>query len=151
MWPGTAGVSVCKPVRRTGGRAPREGIKKNLIRFCPVGARCGACPLKKLRLDYEAGDSPEGEPGIMVFLANVGVKDNRKIPVSRPVRTRRSSTEPLVCSKQDRFAAPSWLTFPEEESKQVPEPFRPLDYVLCAVAFFLVGIATVPLMTAWIR
>jgi hypothetical protein len=33
----------------------------------------------------------------------------------------------------------------------MPEPFRPFDYVLCAVAFFLVGIATVPLMTMWIR
>ena len=33
----------------------------------------------------------------------------------------------------------------------MPEPFRPFDYVLCAVAFFLVGIATVPLMTTWIR
>jgi hypothetical protein len=25
-----------------------------------------------------------------------------------------------------------------------PEPFRGLDYVLCAIAFFLVGIASVP-------
>jgi len=38
--------------------------------------------------------------------------------------------------------------FRETESKQVPEPFHPLDYVLCAVALFLVGIVTVPLMTA---
>ena len=61
-----------------GARARRK--KKNLIRFCPVGARYGACPLKKLRLDYEAGDSPGGEPDIIVFLASVGVKDNRRIP-----------------------------------------------------------------------
>jgi hypothetical protein len=40
--------------------------------------------------------------------------------------------------------------FPTER-KRMPEPFRPLDYVLCVAAFFLVGIATVPLMTAWIR
>jgi hypothetical protein len=33
----------------------------------------------KLRLDYEAGDSPGGEPDMIVFLAGVGVKDNRKI------------------------------------------------------------------------
>jgi hypothetical protein len=30
------------------------------------------------------------------------------------------------------------------------EPFHSLDYVLCIV-IFLVGIAAVPLMTAWIR
>jgi hypothetical protein len=30
-------------------------------------------------LDYEAGDSPEGEPDIIVFLASVGVKDNRRL------------------------------------------------------------------------
>jgi len=34
---------------------------------------------KKLRLDYKAGDSPGGEPDIIVFLACVGVKDNRRI------------------------------------------------------------------------
>jgi hypothetical protein len=34
---------------------------------------------------------------------------------------------------------------------QMPQPFRALDYVLCAAAFFLVGIAFVPLMTDWIR
>jgi hypothetical protein len=33
----------------------------------------------------------------------------------------------------------------------MPEPFHSLDYVLCVVAFVLVGIATVPLMTAWVR
>ena len=33
----------------------------------------------------------------------------------------------------------------------MPEPFRAFDYVLCAAAFFLVGIAAVPLLTAWIR
>jgi hypothetical protein len=37
--------------------------------------------LKKLRLDYEVGDSPGGEPSMIVFLANVGVKDNRRILV----------------------------------------------------------------------
>ena len=29
VWPGTAGVVVCRPVRRTGGLAPSEGIKRN--------------------------------------------------------------------------------------------------------------------------
>jgi hypothetical protein len=33
----------------------------------------------------------------------------------------------------------------------MPEPFRSFDYVLCVAAFFLVGIAAVPLITAWIR
>jgi hypothetical protein len=33
----------------------------------------------------------------------------------------------------------------------MPQTFRALDYVQCVVAFFLVGIAAVPLMTAWIR
>ena len=33
----------------------------------------------------------------------------------------------------------------------MPEPFRPLDYVLSAMAFLLAGIAAVPLMTAWLR
>jgi hypothetical protein len=31
------------------------------------------------------------------------------------------------------------------------QPFRAFDYALCVAAFFLVGIATVPLMTIWIR
>jgi len=31
-------------------------------------------------LDYEARVSPEGEPDMIVFLAIVGVKDNRRIP-----------------------------------------------------------------------
>jgi hypothetical protein len=38
-----------------------------------------------------------------------------------------------------------------ETIRQMLQPFRALDYVLCAVAFILVGIAAVPLMTAWIR
>jgi hypothetical protein len=37
------------------------------------------------------------------------------------------------------------------ERQRMPEPFHSLDYVLCAVAFLLVGIATVPLMTEWVR
>jgi hypothetical protein len=37
------------------------------------------------------------------------------------------------------------------ERSKMPEPFRPLDYVLCAAAFFIIGIAAVPLMTAWVR
>ncbi len=32
----------------------------------------------------------------------------------------------------------------------MPEPFYALDYILCGIAFLLVGIATVPLVTAWI-
>jgi hypothetical protein len=32
-----------------------------------------------------------------------------------------------------------------------PQPFRAFDYVLYVMAFFLVGVAMVPLMTAWIR
>jgi hypothetical protein len=57
MWPG---VSWCVNlyVGQEGGA--REEIKKNLIRFCPVGARYGACPLKELRLDYSARVSPQG-------------------------------------------------------------------------------------------
>jgi hypothetical protein len=35
--------------------------------------------------------------------------------------------------------------------RRMPQPFRAFDYVLCAMAFFLVGVAMVPLMTAWIR
>src|SRR6266436_369725 len=45
------------PVRRTGGWAPREGIKRNRV-GSPLSARCGAWPIKKLRSDYEAGVSP---------------------------------------------------------------------------------------------
>jgi hypothetical protein len=33
----------------------------------------------------------------------------------------------------------------------MPLPFRTLDYVLCILVFFLVGVATVPLMTEWVR
>ena len=95
---------VCKPVRRR-REGPARGNKKNLIRFCPVGARCEACPLKKVRLDYEARDSPEGEPGIMVFLANVGVKDK-----SKDSSVAASSDPPpfyraLSVFQKDRFAA----------------------------------------------
>jgi hypothetical protein len=32
-----------------------------------------------------------------------------------------------------------------------PKPFSGLDYVLCAIAFFLVGIAFVPQITTWIK
>ena len=35
--------------------------------------------------------------------------------------------------------------------RSLPQPFRGFDYVLCVMAFFLVGVATVPLMTAWMR
>jgi hypothetical protein len=34
---------------------------------------------------------------------------------------------------------------------KMPEPFHSLDYLPRGIAFLLVGIATVPLMTAWIR
>jgi hypothetical protein len=78
MWPRTAGVLWCVNLYVGQDDGPARGNKKNLIRFCPVGARCGACPLTKLRLDYEAGDSPGGEPDMIVFLASVGVKDNSK-------------------------------------------------------------------------
>jgi hypothetical protein len=43
------------------------------------------------------------------------------------------------------------IVFQRQNVSGMPEPFRPLDYFLCVVAFFLVGIAAVPLMTAWIR
>jgi hypothetical protein len=33
----------------------------------------------------------------------------------------------------------------------MPQPFRAFDYVLCVAAFFLTGIAVVPLLTTWIR
>jgi hypothetical protein len=33
----------------------------------------------------------------------------------------------------------------------MPQLFRAFDYVLCVAAFFLTGIAVVPLMTTWIR
>src|SRR6202161_1913837 len=93
MWPGTAGVSWCVNLYVGQEVGPARGNKKNLIRFCPVGARCGACPLKKLRLDYEAEVSPKGDPEVIVFLPNVGVKDNRMIPVSfrTPLPDQRSS------------------------------------------------------------
>jgi hypothetical protein len=32
-----------------------------------------------------------------------------------------------------------------------PKPFSGLDYVLCAIACFLVGIAFVPQITTWIK
>jgi hypothetical protein len=32
-----------------------------------------------------------------------------------------------------------------------PKPFSGLDYVLCAIAFFLVGIAFVPQITTWVK
>ena len=39
----------------------------------------------------------------------------------------------------------------QETIRSMPQPFRLFDYVLCVMAFFLVGFAIVPLMTAWIR
>ncbi len=33
----------------------------------------------------------------------------------------------------------------------MPQPFSALDYALCVMAFLLLGVAAVPLMTAWIR
>jgi hypothetical protein len=39
----------------------------------------------------------------------------------------------------------------QKMTSPMPQPFRAFDYVLCVVAFLLVGIAIVPLMTAWIR
>ena len=38
-----------------------------------------------------------------------------------------------------------------ETIRTMPQPFRAFDYVLYVAAFFLVGIAIVPLVTAWIR
>jgi hypothetical protein len=32
-----------------------------------------------------------------------------------------------------------------------PKPFSGLDYVLCAIAFFLMGIAFVPQITTWVK
>jgi hypothetical protein len=40
---------------------------------------------------------------------------------------------------------------PSGSVSPMPQPFRAFDYVLCVAAFFLVGIAVVPLMTTWIR
>jgi hypothetical protein len=59
LWPGTAGVlgvQTCTSDRRSD---PVPGNKKEPSRFCPLSARCGAWPLKKLHSDYEAGVSPQ--------------------------------------------------------------------------------------------
>jgi hypothetical protein len=44
-------------------------------------------------LDYEAGDSPEGEPNIIVFLASVGVKDNRRISTGFSLAMQRDYSD----------------------------------------------------------
>ena len=53
---GVLGVQTCTSDRRVG---PAQRNKKEPKWFCPLRARCGAWPLKKLRLDYEAGVSPQ--------------------------------------------------------------------------------------------
>jgi len=46
----------CTSDRKSGSA---RGNKKEPRRFCPLSARCGARPLKKLHSDYEAGVSPQ--------------------------------------------------------------------------------------------
>src|SRR2546422_5025078 len=46
----------CTSDRKSGSA---RGNKKEPRRFCPLSARCGAWPLKKLHSDYEAGVSPQ--------------------------------------------------------------------------------------------
>jgi hypothetical protein len=58
---------------------------------------------------------------------------------------------PPCVPKRTDSQQPSWLSFCRHELSEMPEPFRPLDHLLCEAAFFLVGIAAVPLMAAWIR
>src|SRR5260370_41104950 len=63
------GVAWCEPeslvfcVWRAFTSARKSGFgrgnKKEPRRFCPLSARCGARPLKKLHSDYEAGVSPQ--------------------------------------------------------------------------------------------
>jgi hypothetical protein len=138
MWPGTAGVSWCVNLYVGQEVRPARGNKKNLIRFCPVGARRGACPLKKLRLDYEVGVSPEGEPNMIVFLASVGVKDNRRIPVGfrvtdsfnlllrseKPLTTRPGTKTPICCYGNTSLEAPICLAILKRSSvlRRLPEP-----------------------------
>src|ERR1700680_2623548 len=49
-------MQTCTSDRKLG---PARGNKKQPKRFCPLSARCGAWPLKKLRSEYEAGVSPQ--------------------------------------------------------------------------------------------
>ena len=39
----------------------------------------------------------------------------------------------------------------KNDYRGMPEPFRSFDYVLLTIAFVLMGVAAVPMMTAWIR
>jgi|SRR5580693_6971311 hypothetical protein len=104
MWPRTAGVLWCVNLYVGQDDGPARGNKKNLIRFCPVGARCGACPLTKLRLDYEAGDSPGGEPDMIVFLASVGVKDNSNDSNRLRITTNSIHRNVIrICRQSDSF------------------------------------------------
>jgi len=68
----------------------------------------------------------------------------------RPQCSRRTPTATPLIKRADRTGdlAP-W--YPPGGGIPMPQPFRAFDYVLCVAAFFLTGIAVVPLLTTWIR
>ena len=77
MWPVTAGVLVCRPVRRTGGRAPREEKRKNQIGSAVLALdavlkrNCEWTEMREFRRKQRNLE-------VIVFLWRAGVKDNRE-------------------------------------------------------------------------
>jgi hypothetical protein len=100
---------VCRPVRRTGGCAPREGIKRNRGGSAPLTSRCGAWPLQKLHLGFEAGVSPQtANLGMILFSSSVGVKDNPSSLLGK--RGSWSDQSAYLRSGLSRLRAPASIT-----------------------------------------
>jgi hypothetical protein len=84
-------------------------------------------------MEFSTGDHFFTIPGIDEYAAlrhaHLGPRSREGISAGRHEMNRKAYL------KDPYFATP-------------PTPFSGLDYVLCAIAFFLVGIAAVPALTA---
>jgi hypothetical protein len=82
---------VCRPVRRTGGCAPPEGIKGEPRRFLPSHFSDAVLGPKETTFGLRSGGlASNGETSEMIlFSLSVGVKDNRNFFCAKRARNVR--------------------------------------------------------------
>jgi hypothetical protein len=80
VWPGTAGVLVCRPVRQTGGWAPHEGTK-GTVKVLPSQGSMRCLPFKETAFGLGCGGlASNGENLDMILFPQCArVKKNRTI------------------------------------------------------------------------
>jgi len=124
---------VCRPVRRTGGRAPREGIKRNPLGSTLLALDAGLDLERNFAgIQHWAFRVGTAKPEWTVCFASVQVKDNRKFLLRRKEK-----------SGAPRSAAATWASRYQRPDN---EKFRTwaLRWVDVTVGWVGINLAAVP-------